>query len=168
MISERRRIGTLVGLATLGLVVGIGLRPVSVERMLGGYVLAVAAIALAALTRAVSGATDPQPGSLFEHALARKPEPPSRPPELVRIEREITLGTSSAGHLHGRLLPLLREIAAARLNVELERRPDHARAALGEATWELLRPDLPEPEDRTAPGLPLRRIRDVVTALERA
>ena len=65
----------------------------------------------------------------------------------MRIEREITLGTSSAGHLHTRLLPLLREAAAARLGVDLELRPS-ARARLGDDAWELLRPDRPEPDDR--------------------
>jgi hypothetical protein len=168
VISERRRVGTLVGLATLGLVVAVGVRPISLERIVAGYVIAVTAIVLAALIRALSGAADMQSGSVFEHTLLRKPEPATRPPELVRIEREITLGTSSAGHLHSRLLPLLREAAAVRLNVELERRPDTVRAALGDETWELLRPDLPEPEDRNAPGLPLRRVRTIIDALERA
>ena len=107
-------------------------------------------------------------GSQFEHALSRNESEPSRPAELVRIEREITLGTSSAGHLHTRLLPLLREAAAARLGIDLELRPDRARAVLGEETWELVRPDRPEPHDRNAPGLPIRRVRAVVESLEQA
>jgi hypothetical protein len=66
---------------------------------------------------------------------------------------------------------MLREAAAARLsaghNVDLERRPDAARALLGDDTWELLRPDRPEPYDRNAPGLPMSQIRDVISTLER-
>ena len=85
----------------------------------------------------------------------------------MRIEREITFGTTSAGHLHTRLLPLLREAASARLGIDFELHPERARAALGDETWELLRPDRPEPADRNAAGLPLRRIRAVVDSLER-
>jgi hypothetical protein len=87
------------------------------------------------------------------------------------MEREITLGSSSAAHLDGRLLPILREAAAARLaarhKVELAGRPEAARRLLGEDVWELLRPDRPESDDTSASGLPLRRIRDVVETLER-
>ena len=94
-----------------------------------------------------------------------------RPPELVRTEREITLGTSSAGHLDQRLLPMLREAAAVRLasrrSIDLERRPEQARRLLGDDVWELLRPDRPPPVDRLAPGISLARLRAVVDALER-
>jgi hypothetical protein len=94
-----------------------------------------------------------------------------RPPELVRTEREITLGMANAGHLHKRLLPMLREAAAVRLatrqSVEIERRPDQARRLLGDDAWELLRPDLPEPADPHAPGISLGRLRRIVDALER-
>jgi hypothetical protein len=85
----------------------------------------------------------------------------------VRIEREITLGTTSAGHLHTRLLPLLRGAAAARLAIDLELQPERARAALGDETWELLRPDRPAPAERNGPGLPLTRVRELVDSLER-
>jgi hypothetical protein len=98
--------------------------------------------------------------------LARKPPQPTRPSELVRIEREITLGASSAGHLHTRLLPLLRDAASARLGIDFELHPERAQAALGSETWQLLRPDLPAPTDRNAPGLALRRTRGVVDQLE--
>jgi hypothetical protein len=168
MTSERRRVTTVLVLTTLGLIVALGLQPVSVERILAAYVLALAAIALASLTRVLASESTHERASRFDHALARRPEPPTRPAELVRIEREITLGMSSAGHLHNRLLPLLREAAEARLGFELDRRPAAARERLGEEAWELLRPDRPEPGDRNAPGLPLRRVRAVVDALERA
>ena len=69
----------------------------------------------------------------FEHALRRAELRPMRPPELVRTEREITLGTASAGHLDQRLLPMLREAAAVRLaarrSIDIERRPEQARRA---------------------------------------
>jgi hypothetical protein len=164
--AERRRVTTLVVLTTLALIVVLGLHPVSTARIVAGYVLALAAIALAAVTRILAADSWRDRSSHFEHALARKPAEPTRPPELVRVEREITFGMSSAGHLHTRLLPLLRDAAAARLGIDFDLHPDRARIALGDETWELLRPDRPAPAERNAAGLPLRRVRSVVDQLE--
>jgi hypothetical protein len=164
--TERRRVSTLTVFATLGLVVLLGVRPVSAERIVAGYVLALAAIALASLTRILADSVDTR-ASAFEHALMRVRADPPRPSDLIRVEREITLAMSSAGHLHQRLLPLLREVAAARLGFDLDLRPGAARARLGEETWELLRPDRPEPENRNAPGIRHRDVRAVVDELER-
>jgi len=169
--TERRRIGSAAAGTTALLVVMLGIRPASIQQILSAYVLVLAGIALAALTRVARSASDVPPPSELETALRAQPVDPMRPPELVRTEREITLGTSSAGHLDQRLLPILREAAAARLsaghNVDLDRRPDAARALLGEDAWELLRPDRPEPLDRNDPGIPMRRLRRVVSTLEK-
>jgi hypothetical protein len=171
MRSERSRLAAAVAIATIGLLVLLGVRPVSTQQLLTAYVLVLAAIALAALTRVARSASDFPPPSEFDAALRVREASPMRPPELVRTEREITLGTSNAGHLHQRLLPLLREAAAARLsaghNVDLVRRPQAARELLGEDAWELLRPDRPEPLDRNAPGISMRRLRGVVATLEK-
>jgi hypothetical protein len=164
--SERRRVATLVAVATVGLIVVLGLHPVSTERIAAGYVLVLAAIGLGAVTRILGAESWHERSSQFEHVLSRKPPETGRPAELVRIEREITLGTTSAGHLHMRLLPLLRDAAAARLGIDFELRPERAHAALGDESWELLRPDRLAPADRNAPGLPLRRVRAVVDSLE--
>jgi hypothetical protein len=165
--AERRRVATLFALTTIALIVVLGLHPVSTGRIAAGYVLALAAIGLDAVVRVLGAGSWHERGSLFEHALSRKAPEPTRPSEIVRIEREITLGTTSAGHLHTRLLPLLRDAAAARLAIDFNLHPERARAALGDESWELLRPDRPEPTDRSAPGLPIRRVRKVVDVLER-
>jgi hypothetical protein len=169
-LSERRRIVGTFASASVLLGIGLAIRPLPVERMLAIYVLVLAAIALAALTRIARPAEELRQPSPFERALQPRTERPMRPPELVRTERELTLGLASAGHTHRRLLPLLREAAAARLaarhGVDLERRPGEAAALLGEDTWELLRADRPEPADRHAPGLPLARVQAVVERLE--
>jgi hypothetical protein len=170
MRSERSRIATAVAVLTLVLAVMLGIRPVSVEQILTVYVLVLAGVALAALTRVARSESDTPPQSAFEVALlVRKPDS-SRPPELVRTEREITLGLSNAAHLHQRLLPILREAAAARLltghNVDIVRRPDRAKALLGDDAWALLRPDRPAPHDRNAPGISQRQLRDTVSTLE--
>ena len=49
---------------------------------------------------------------------------------------------------------------------ELERRPEAARALLGEDAWELLRPDRPPPEDRHGPGVPPRRVAALIERVE--
>jgi hypothetical protein len=156
-------------LVTIGLGVALGLRPISVREILAAYVLLLAAIALVVLTRL--DARDPwDPVSEFERALRPRATERVRPPELVRMERELTLASANAGHLHTRLLPLLRDAArvrlAARHRVDLARRPDEARRILGEEAWDLLRPDRPEPENTQGSGLSLRRIGRLIDAIE--
>jgi hypothetical protein len=171
MRSERSRIATTFAVVTIALVVMLGIRPISVHEILAVYVLVLAAVALAALTRIARSSSDTPPQSAFDAALLVRSVDSSRPPELVRTEREITLGLSNAAHLYQRLLPILREAAAARLltghNVDLDRRPTAARNLLGDDAWELLRPDRPAPLDRNAPGISLRQLRDTVSTLEK-
>jgi hypothetical protein len=134
-------------------------------------VLVLAAVALAALTRIARSASETPPRSELDAALRPLVVAPGRPAELMLTEREITLGTSNAGNLHKRLLPMLREAAAARLaaghNVDLARRPEAAQQLLGEETWQLLRPDRPAPPDHDGPGIPMRQLRAVVDTLEK-
>lgn len=158
---EARRLAIGVTLATVALIVLLGVRPVSRETILAGYAITVASVGMAALTRIMRAARHDAP-SRFEVELGRKQIPPGRPNALVRIERELTLATSNAGNVHDRLRPLLYEIAQARLG------RDATRARLGDETWELIRPDAPEPHNRSAPGLSLRTIRRVIETLEHA
>jgi hypothetical protein len=169
-MRERRRIVVSVLAASAVLVILLGVRPLPAERLLAGYVLALAAIALAALTRIAQPAAERRAASPFEQALRQRHERPVRPPELIRTERELTLGMSNAGHAYSRLLPLLREAAAARLaarhGIDLRARPRDAEELLGGDAWELLRPDLAAPEDRNAAGLPIARVEALVGVIE--
>jgi hypothetical protein len=159
-VNERARIVTAATVATIGLVIALGVGPVSTATILAAYVLVLAAIGIGALTRALAGAPDLRV-SPFERALSYEHHPQTRPPELVRVEREITLAMSNAGHLQRRLVPMLRDVASARLGGRL------TRERVGDdATWELVRPDRPEPEDAHAAGASLDRIRRVVAHLE--
>jgi hypothetical protein len=145
-VIDVKRLAVGVLLATIGLVVVLGAHPVPTETILAGYAIVLAAVALTGLTTAV-GSLRRQVPSRFEHELSRRRHPPTRPHELVKMERELTLAESGAGHFHTRLRPLLLDIAEAR-GVEI---------------------DLPSepPQDPAAPGLPLRRIAAIVEELER-
>ena len=86
------------------------------------------------------------------------------------MDRVLVLGSADADHAHRQLLPLLRATAAARIatrhGFELERRPEEARALLGDDVWELLRPDRPGPKDRHGPGVPHERVAAVIERVE--
>jgi hypothetical protein len=165
---SRRAVGWFV-LVTAGLSVALGLRPISVREILAAYVLSLAAISLSVLTRL--NARDPwEQSSELERALRPRATERVRPPELVRLERELTLASANAGHMHARLLPLLRDAAAVRLaahrRIDLFRRPEEASQVLGDEAWELIRPDRPEPPNAQASGLALRRIGRLIDAIE--
>jgi hypothetical protein len=93
------------------------------------------------------------------------------PGSLARLHQETALAVAGSFDLHFRLRPRLRRLAsdllAARRGVSLDDEPERARALLGGETWELVRADRPEPEDRLARGLPINDLRRVVESLER-
>ena len=157
-----------IALATIGVAIALGLRPISVREILAAYVLVLTAIALLVLTRMAHTEDEwERATSELERALAPGKPVRARPAELVRTERDLTLSSSNVGDLHTRLLPELREVAAARLADRHDVDLAGARDLLGDEAWEYLRPDLPMPADRTAGGLPLRRIAALVDTIER-
>jgi hypothetical protein len=129
-------------------------------------VLAIAlGAALGALHRAV-----PRRVSAFDAAFAPARPTRARPASLDRVEREVSLATGTAFDVHYRLRPSLRSIASGlllRRGVDLERAPERAEALVGPIVWELVRPNRPAPEDRTASGLPLETLERAVDDLER-
>lgn len=158
-----------LALPTLVLVVVAAWVPGKLELVARVYALvlaaAVLAVALAALRRAYPPATRPG-SSVSRHSAAR----PASPPTLVRLEQACALGVARAFDLHYRVRPRLHEIAgpllALRRGISLDRDPVAARSALGEATWDLVRPDRAPPEDRLASGIAVSELRTVVTSLE--
>ena len=171
-MNERRRF--LGSVATVTFILGIllGVRPVSVERLLAGYMVALAAITLISLVRDFGARTKPVEARRFDDALrGPRGKPANRPPVFLAMEREIEQGIDHAGQAHRRLLPLLRTSAAARLaeqhGVDLEDRPDVARALLGAEAWEYLRPDRPEPVDRHGPGLSRETVAALIESVEK-
>jgi hypothetical protein len=86
-----------------------------------------------------------------------------------RLDRVVSAATSHAGDLHLRLRPILREIAAdglRRRGVELDAQPEAAQRLLAPQTWELVRPDRPQPADAFARGLPPKELDAVLDDLE--
>jgi hypothetical protein len=157
-----------LAVATIALVVLLGARPISRETILAGYAIVVAAIGMAAVTRAMRESRFDNP-SPFVRQLTRERIPPTRPNELIRVERDLLLGTENAGHFHSRLLPLLRGAAAARLSrhgVDLARQPEAARRLLGDEVWAFVRYDREVPDDLYAAGPSAREVRRLVERIE--
>ncbi len=162
------RLAPPLSAATIVLIVLLAVRALPTTRVLAIWVVLLTAIALRELVRSfpLDGRRKPR----FEAALRRRDTAAPAPSAFAGMERELELATAIAGHAHRRLLPLLREAATARLSlhhgIELERRPDVARRLLGEKTWDLLRPDRPEPADRLGPGPRREEIAAVIARLE--
>jgi hypothetical protein len=163
---KRRLLDALAGavLVSVVFVALLVLRPFGRQLVLQLYLLALTGLLMVAIV----GALPARGRSAFEAALRRPQAEERRPPQLERVERTVTLGVATSFDFHARLRPLLREVAAARLatarGVELD--SPAGRAALGEDTWELLRPDREPPADRYAPGPDEQRLRGLVEFLE--
>lgn len=94
----------------------------------------------------------------------------ARPAALERIEWVVQSSRQTAGDVHVRVRPLLREIAApllSRRGVRLDAEPERARALLGDELWEVVRPDRQRPQERRARGLELAELERLVRRLER-
>jgi hypothetical protein len=132
------------------------------------FLLLIAASAILALVRALSSVAPHAPARRYGLRPTRSTQ---RLAELDRTERAVLLSASTAFDLHYRLRPILREIAAQRLatrrGLSLDSDVEESRAVVGEATWELVRPDREPPHLRFAPGIAAPQLREVVAVLER-
>ena len=169
----RRRFGDFVALSLLAAVPVAAIatqEPNQRPLAIGIYVLFVGGLALLTLARATRAA-HPAAASPFERALARRRQPEERLPELERLEREVLLGMATAFDFHYHLRPLLQDVARRKLSVargiDLDGDPDHARAVLGERTWDLVRPDREPPSNRLGPGVAAADLTAAVDTLAR-
>jgi hypothetical protein len=157
----------LVGVAAFAVA---ALAPVPGEAVLAGALVLLGALTAAELVRVIARVQGGTRESAFERALGRRPAAAPRPDDLVRLEDQVAMAVSLASDLHARLRPLVAEVAAQRLRtrhgVDLERRPDAARALLGEEAWELVRPDAAAPADRFARGISSARLARCLDAVE--
>ena len=138
--------------------------------LLDVYLLAMGGVLLLALVRTTRVKAPAAEPSQFDRARERMEALPADSGELTLV-RELELSKMSAFHLHVRLRPVLREIAAHRLRkrygVELADEPGRARELIGSAAWEIVRPERPPPRDRLATGPSFAQLREVVDELEK-
>jgi hypothetical protein len=139
------------------------------DALLEVYLLGIGGVLLLALVRTTSasgaGTSD------FDRAYADLSRRyPSDSGELS-LAHDVQQSVASSFHLHTRLRPLLREIAAHRLStrfgVDLDREHERAEELIEGEAWELVRPERPPPSDRLAPGPPASYLSKVVEELER-
>jgi hypothetical protein len=158
----------LLVLPTLALAVVAGVLPGRAGLALRVYGLIVCAVVLRFAVDGLRKAYPPAQPLRPPPARARGRR--RRPSSLHRFENEAVLGVAGSFDLHHRLRPRVRRLAAglleARRRRSLDGDPEAARAALGDTTWNLVRPDRPPPADRLAPGLPISDLRVVVQSLE--
>ena len=136
-------------------------------------VAAQAVLILAGATGAGAGvaalARLPTRGGGFEDLARPRLRRGPPPAQFVRLERIVEWSTESGMSAHTRLRPVLVEIAEARLvrrGLRLERDVEESQRLLGPAVWELVRPDRPAPRGRDAPGIPPRRLAEMLDVLE--
>jgi hypothetical protein len=139
--------------------------------LLDVYFLGMGGVLLLALVRTTRDGGGSNVTSDFDRALEEMSRRhPSDTGELTLVN-EVEQSTASALHLHVRLRPILREIAAHRLwmrfGVDLDRDQERARELVGANAWELVRPDRLPPSDRLARGPAPADLRVVVDELER-
>jgi hypothetical protein len=141
------------------------------DALLEVYLLGIGGVLLLALVRTTSESGSATAASDFDRALgdmSRRYPPDSGELSLVH---DVQQSVASAFHLHTRLRPILREIAAHRLSmrfgVDLDREDERARELIGAEAWELVRPERLPPSDRLAPGPTASHLSKVVEQLER-
>ena len=137
------------------------------------WVVALGAVAVWAVVASLRAVTPSRRTDRFEQLTAQPVAAPgSVRSSIVRAERLISLAAGTAGDLHFRVRPTLRDIARSRLadhGLDLDDPVDSDEAArrCGPVLWEVVRPDRPTPDDRHAPGLPAAARPDLIDHLER-
>ena len=141
------------------------------DALLEIYLLGIGGVLLLALVRTTSESGQGRGASDFDRAVADMSRRyPSDSGELTLVN-DVQQSVASSFHLHMRLRPILREIAAHRVllrfGVDLDREHERARELVGADAWELVRPERPPPVDRLAPGPSASHLSKVVDELER-
>ena len=156
----------LVAVAALGIALALGAPPATAVQVTLVASAAVASLAAALRVRALL----PRPAFLFERSSQRRRSMARKPPSptLDALEWTLLFSAERELDLYGRLRPLLRDIASARLGslgVDLDRSPA-APELLGPELWSIVRPGREPPTDRHAPGPGLPAIERALAALE--
>jgi hypothetical protein len=151
-------------------VIARGFAPGRHELELDVYVLVLGVLALPPMISWLRQIAPLERGSKLAAALEPRVREVPRIPELDRLERELSMGATREYDLHYRLRPVVREIAADRLErrgLSLDSGSAAVRKLLGDDLWKLVQPNRQPPRDRQAAGPGLAEVRQTVEILER-
>jgi hypothetical protein len=168
-MTELRRL-LLPGAVVTGLLgVDVIFRPIPFGFAFRAWLVALGGLAAAALVRA---SLAPYRRVQVEPVrfTRRRHTAPERPAGLEEVERAVDFAVWNPADLNRRLRPLLREVAAHRLQtrcgLDIDRNPEAARLLLGEVAWDLVDPPAAvEPGVRHAGASPAA-IRETIKRLE--
>lgn len=156
--------------AVIALVAARMISPGRKELELDVFVLALGGVGLLVLAAELGRLAPTTDESLVEEAL--EPEPPEERPiaDLLRLERELSMASARQFDLHYRLRPILRDVAAARLEqrgLDLDSGRPVVQELLGDELFELTAPEREPPKNRLAPGPGIEGLDRTITRLER-
>jgi hypothetical protein len=166
-----RRVIALAVLSMLALPVAIAMAPGQRSVLLRAELLILGACGLRAVTALVARAAGRAPRSALDPGRRPRRPRPVPPASLAALDRRLRLASVHAGDAHHWVRPLVRAIAADRL--ELRRgldldRPGDARVAraLGPVAYPLAQAATKRPGDPFGPGIGRDDLDAVVDALE--
>ena len=162
-----------VGLAVLAAIALVAARMISPGRKdleLDVFILVLGGIGLLVLAAELRRLAPTAERSLVEEAL--EPEPAEERPiaDLLRLERALSMASARQFDLHYRLRPILRDVAAARLEhrgLDLDSGRPVVQELLGDELFELTAPDREPPANRLAPGPGVEGLDRTIGRLER-
>ena len=162
-----------VGLAVLAAIALVAARMISPGRKdleLDVFILVLGGIGLLVLAAELRRLAPTAERSLVEEAL--DPEPAEERPiaDLLRLERALSMASARQFDLHYRLRPILRDVAAARLEqrgLDLDSGRPVVQELLGDELFELTAPDREPPANRLAPGPGVEGLDRTIGRLER-
>jgi hypothetical protein len=166
-----KRIALLAILSAVALPIAIALAPGQRSRLLRVELLILGACGLMAVAQLVARAAPDNGGTALDPRRPSRPPNPAPPAGLVTIARRLQLSSIHAGDAHYWVRPMVRAIAADRLELrrglDLDRPGDLTVAqVLGPVAHQLAQPATRRPDDPFAPGISRSELEAAVTALE--
>jgi hypothetical protein len=168
-MNELRRMLAPAAVLTGLLAVDIVFRPMPFGLAFRAWLVALGGLAAAALVR---GSLGPYQQVWVEPVRfqRRRLPAPERPPGLEDVERAVDFAAWNPADFNRRLRPLLREVAAHRLQsrrgIDIDRDPRAARQLLGEVPWALVDTTALERTDAAPVGGSPLAIRETIQRLE--
>jgi hypothetical protein len=172
-VDERGTLGLAgiwTGLIVVGLVALLVVDPKGFDGVLRWAMLLLGLVWLAYLVhRSLRGWSEDDGAALLPRRRARRAGRGKPMPQLAELERLMEFASATAFDVHYRLRPRLIGIATHRLGrrgISLEAQPEQARAAVGDATWGLIRPDRRPPEQRHGPGIQSAELQHILEEID--